>query len=50
MKEIIKKTIPANATSVSVKIGGLVCNKNAPVIQAKLGGLVCNKNAPSLKK
>ncbi len=55
MKEIkpIEKLSPQEAESVvggtdlSVKVGGLVCNKKAPALNSvKIGGLVCNKKAP----
>lgn len=50
MKEIKKINAKSNMMSNSAKLGGLVCNKNAPSVKsAKLGGLVCNKNAPSIK-
>ncbi|MCQ2790247.1 MAG: hypothetical protein MJ229_07735 [bacterium] len=50
MKEIVKNTKNDFSKINGAKLGGLVCNKNAPVIKsAKLGGLVCNKNAPSIR-
>ena len=48
--ELTKKNASSVARSDAAKLGGLVCNKNAPSVKnAKLGGLVCNKNAPSIK-
>ncbi len=51
MKEIKKRSFTdSNEQKTAAKLGGLVCNKNAPSVKnAKLGGLVCNKNAPSVK-
>ena len=50
MIEITRKPTGTNSQNGAAKLGGLVCNKNAPVLKsAKLGGLVCNKNAPVLK-
>lgn len=50
MKEIKRNPITFSRTEGAAKLGGLVCNKNAPSVKsAKLGGLVCNKNAPSIK-
>ena len=50
MTEITKKITGKNNQDVTAKLGGLVCNKNAPALRnAKLGGLVCNKNAPVVR-
>lgn len=50
MKEITRNIIERTNQDTTAKLGGLVCNKNAPALKtAKLGGLVCNKNAPSLR-
>lgn len=50
MKEVTKKMKVNQVQGSAAKLGGLVCNKNAPALKpAKLGGLVCNKNAPSVR-
>lgn len=50
MKEITRKVNGKSSKGNAAKLGGLVCNKNAPSLKpAKLGGLVCNKNAPSVR-
>ncbi len=50
MIEITRKIIGKTNQKGTAKLGGIVCNKNAPVLKnAKLGSLDCNKNTSKVR-
>ncbi len=51
MKEITRSKTTNSNQSATAKLGGLVCNKNAPIIKsAKAGESVRNKNTHSARE